>query len=179
MDHVPGRSVIEESGQELEERVVPIAAKSDVLKDHDRITGNFLLHLENCCDKTQSVNVKFSSFLESQGVQIYRRNIKVGSNPKPLDLGWIPNEAKVGYVVIQNACDINELKRQQLLKPAEDEEPPTPLPVLFVSVNGNDQESDFEVDPGQFSINKATRAHLWRVWSSGEDLKAEVIVYPR
>ncbi len=177
-DELPGRKIAFDTIEEAEKIAVPIDSKKEVLADNDRITARFIMHLENCCDKAQSVNLNFTAMLKSQGVQLYDRKIKVTPSWTSINLGWISEEAsKVGMIILENTCDINELRRQTLLKP-DPERPFKPLPNLLVSVNGNDDQDDFEIEPGQFNIYSSKRSHLLRVKSSGDTFQARLAVFP-
>lgn len=173
-DHVPGRGISIETLEEAEKLAVPRKTE-DLLKSVDRITSKFIIHLENCCDKTQSVDKHFSALLKSQGVQLYDRKVKVKKDWTPLDLGWIPQDAEVGFIVVENLTDRNNLRRIQMLAPDGKPLPPN----LLISISGNDQEPDFIIEPAQYNVFTPARAHLWRLKSSGDDFFANISIFPR
>jgi len=178
---IPGRDVsfetLEEADSVAQENKLPV--REDVLKDFDRMTAQCIIHLENCCDKPHSINPKFSAMLESQGVQPYQRKIKVNSTWTPLDCGWVASESSVGMIVFENITDRHELRRQIMLKAKEGEQQSKSLPKILVSVSGNDDEADFEIQPAQFNIYSPKRPHLWRIKSSGDPFMVHLTVYPR
>lgn len=176
MTKIPGRSPDIISIEDAVETAKLSGMKgAKPLETKDRMTSQFVMHQENCCSDPTSADAKFSSMLMTQGIQPYKRKMKVDEEWKYIDLGWVKDEAKVGYIVIQNFVEPRELKRAAL---SQNTENPIILPILFVSIRRKAEE-DFDILPGHFNVIHSLDPEYIQLKSSGGTVNAWVSVFPR
>jgi hypothetical protein len=152
------------------------------LIESDRITGQFILHKETCDDKPITARAQFCSLLKSKGIQPYNRKIKVGKEWIPLDLGWVPLEGAVGFVIIDYflAKEAPSIMMRLQNKKLGSDDKLKPLPSLLVSITGNRERVDFEIEAGHCNVYNPNYPSDWLIKSSTDDsLQISLTVFPR
>lgn len=104
-----------------------------------RLTMVIQLSHESFQEAATQLSLVGSANLSSKE-QVYKRTFTVGQEPKPLDIGWLSEEA--GYVIIEN-LEGTGLKTN----PTKEESQAIAQRILILN-------DDWEVDPGLFFIGK-------------------------
>jgi hypothetical protein len=165
----PGRAPDLIDIDKIEKRGVPKPERP--IEEKDRITADFRIHHEHCCDGNPlSIVCQFSQFLKGKEVQPYSRRIKVTEEWKPIDLGWVKNEAEVGYIFL-------DYKKDKVKQKTSDERE-EPIGDLLVSCR-EPARNDLAIPYGQGLPLFASFPEDWKLKSSKGVINIWVTVFPR